>query len=134
MSKFVVTEFTNKKEILKFPDHYVNVAVTVDDTGIIANADGKKIVSAGTPVGGIGGATLADPAKKVEKKNTQGAASGVAGAGVDAEGVLFNDVDVTYGPAPGAMLIHGFLNLDKLPEAPVADVVTALKGRIIFLK
>lgn len=131
MSKFLETTYTNKKEILKFPDHYVNVAVTVDDTGITANADGRKIVTAGTIVGG---GFFTDNTKKVSKKNTQGASTGAAGAGVDAEGVLLNDVDVTYGPASGAMLIHGFIALDKLPEAPVADVVTALKGRIVFLK
>lgn len=61
-------------------------------------------------------------------------ATGTAGAGVDAEGVLLNDVDVTYGPSSGAMIIHGFIALDKLPAAPVADVVTALEGRILFLK
>lgn len=134
MSKFVETSYLNKIDILKLADHHVAIPVTVDDTGITANADGKKIVSAGIPVGGVGGATLADPTKKVAKKNTQGAATGAAGAGVDAEGVLLNDVDVTYGPAPGAMVIHGFINLNKLPEAPVADVVAALKGRITFLK
>ena len=30
--KFAQTDFGNKKEILKFPDHYVNLAITVDDT------------------------------------------------------------------------------------------------------
>lgn len=119
MSKFVVTNYGNKKEILKFGDHYVSVAVTVDDTGIVANADGKKIVPAGTIVGG---GVLADPTKKVSEKNT-----------ADAEGVLLNDVDVTYGPAPGAMVIHGFIDLNKLPAAPAAEAVTAL-NQIFFMK
>ncbi len=131
MSKFVSTTYGNKKEILKFPDHYVTLGVTVDDTGITANADGKKIVLAGTIVGG---GVLSDNTKKVSIKNTQDSASGSAGAGVDAEGVLLDDVDVTYGPASGAMIVHGFIALDKLPAAPVADVVTALKGRVLFLK
>lgn len=117
--KFVETQFGNKKEILKFPDHYVNVAITVDDTGIAANSDGKKIVPSGTI---LGGGFLADKSVLAVKTN-----------GVGAEGVLFNDTDVTYGPAPGAALIHGFIDLDKLPEAPVAEAVTALK-QITFLK
>lgn len=129
--KFVTTDYGNKKEILKFPDHYVALGVMVDDAGIAANSDGKKIVSAGTIVGG---GVLADNTKKVSAKNTQGGATGTAGAGVDAEGVLLNDVDVTYGPSSGAMIVHGFIDLDKLPTAPVADAVTALKGRILFLK
>ena len=119
MSKFVETKFTNKKEILKFPDHYVNLAVTVSDAGVSANADGKKIVPAGTI---LGGGFLADESVLAVKTN-----------GAGAEGVLFNDTDVTYGPAPGGALIHGFVDLDKLPEAPAAEAVTALK-QITFLK
>lgn len=135
MSKFVSTTFGNKTEILKFPDHYVAVGVLVDDAGISANADGKKIVAAGTIVGGTGGANaiLINQVTKATKHNTQGAATGAAGAGVDAEGILMNDVDVTYGPAQGAMLIHGYVKIDALPEAPVADVKTALK-QISFVK
>lgn len=131
MSKFVTTTYGNKKEILKFPDHYVALGVTVDDTGIVANTDGKKIVSAGTIVGG---GALADNTKKVSAKNTQGGTTGTIGAAIDAEGVLLNDVDVTYGPASGAMIVHGFIALDKLPEVPADEAVTALKGRILFLK
>ncbi len=127
MSKFVETTFTNKKEILKFPDHYVAVAVTVDDEGITANEDGKKIVSAGTIVGGKTKVVLENLDEPVQKKNTQGTDANLA------EGVLFHDVDVTYGAASGAMLIHGFIAMDKLPEAPAADAVAALK-QIQFIK
>lgn len=119
MSKFVETTFTNKKEILKFPDHYVNLAVTVSDAGVATNADGKKIVPAGTI---LGGGFLTDESVLAVKTN-----------GAGAEGVLFNDTDVTYGPAPGAAMIHGFVDLDKLPEVPAAEAVTALK-QITFLK
>jgi len=129
--KFVETNYLNpQKSIVKFPDHYVAIAVTVDDTGVVANADGKKIVKAGTIVGG---GVLADDTKKVTKKNGAGA-TGEAGSAVDAEGVLFHDVDVTYGPNSGAMLIHGFVDLNKLPEAPHTNAVTALAGRILFVK
>lgn len=119
MSKFVETSYTNKKGIVKFPDHYVNLTVTVSDAGIAANAEGKKIVPAGTI---LGGGFLADESVLAVKTN-----------GAGAEGVLFNDTDVTYGPAPGAALIHGFVALDKLPEAPTAEAITALK-QITFLK
>lgn len=244
MSKFVETSYLNKKEILKFPDHYVALAVTVDDTGIVTNADGKKIVLAGTPVGGVSAPVLTDATQKVQKKNTAPTApvkasvildctndnadivitaveAGIVGNGIKvqlkdpsgnskaltvdlvddvivvslatgetgvitstaaqiiaainaslearalvvaanatssdgsgvvnaitatalaggsagsagasgAEGLLLNDVDVTYGPAPGAMLIHGFVDLNKLPEDPTAEVVAALK-QITFI-
>ncbi|GKU79866.1 hypothetical protein [Paenibacillus sp. L3-i20] len=121
MSKFIKTTYTNKKGILKFPDHYVAIPVTVDDAGVVV-VDGKKIVPAGTIVGG---GTLTTPATKVKKAVTT---TGVS----NAEGVLFDDVDVTYGPASGAMVIHGFINRSKLPAAPDAAEVTALK-QITFL-
>lgn len=119
MSKFTVTTYGTPKQILKFPDHYVAVAVTVDNTGVVAGPDGKKIVPAGTIVGG---GFLADSTKKA-----------VAVNGATSEGVLFNDTDVTHGPAPGAAIIHGFIATDKLPAAPSAEAVTALK-QITFVK
>lgn len=135
MSKFVSTTYTSPTEILKF-DHYVAIGVTVDDTGIVTNSDGKKIVPAGTIIGGTGGANaiLANETVKATEHNTQAGATGSAGAGVDAEGVLLTDVDVTYGPAAGSMVIHGFIDISKLPSAPCVDAVAALKSRVLFIK
>lgn len=130
--KFVQTDYLNKKNILKFPDHVIAIAVTVDDTGIVANSDGKKIVPAGTNVGGVSASVLANEDQLVCEKNSDGVA-GAAGAAVDAEGVLLHDVDVTYGPASGAMVIHGFINLGKLDDPPHENAVKAMAGRVVFL-
>jgi hypothetical protein len=132
--KYTQIDYSNREEILKFPDHYVALAVTVDDTNVDANSEGKKILPAGTPVGGVGGSILEDESLEVEKKNTQGATTGTTGAGVDAEGILLNDVDVTHGPAGGAMLIHGFVDPSKLPEALVDDVKSALTDLISLVE
>lgn len=132
MSKFIETNYTNRKEILKFSNHHIQVAVTVSDTGVSV-VDGKKIVKAGTIIGGEGGSILSDETKKAIVKNTQGALTGATGAGIDAEGVLLYDVDVTYGPKEGAMVVHGFIKLDSLPTAPCADAKAALK-QITFIK
>jgi len=120
MSKFKTTTYGNEKTILKFPDHYVNLAVTVSDVGVAANADGKKIVPAGTILGG--GFLSDDTIEAVPSSET-----------VPAEGILFYDVDVTNGPESGAALIHGFVDLAKLPKAPAAEELAALK-QITFLK
>jgi hypothetical protein len=130
--KFVQTDYLSRKTVLKFPDHVVAVAVMVDDTGIVANAEGKKIVPAGTTIGGVSASALANEEQLVCEKNSDGVA-GAAGAAVDAEGVLLNDADVTYGPAPGSMVIHGFVDLGKLPEMPHENAVKALAGRVVFL-
>ncbi|MGG1597621.1 hypothetical protein [Paenibacillus naphthalenovorans] len=124
MSKFVQTDYGNAKQILKFSDHYVNLGITVDDIGVTPNADGKKIVPAGTI---MGGGVLTDPTKKAVKATTSGTP-----AVSNAEGVLFYDVDVTYGPASGALLIHGFVEIGKLPTPPTVEEIAALR-QITFI-
>lgn len=119
--KVVETNYNNTETILKYANApYVGKAVMVSDEGVAANSDGKKIVSAGTIVGGATKAVLDNPDEPVTKKNTQAVDAAAA------EGVLINDVDVTYGAAPGTMLIHAFIDKTKLPEDPAAEAVTAL--------
>lgn len=106
--KVKTTDYGNSKEILHSLDHYYGIAVMVSDTGITAEADGKKIVPAGTLVSGrASGAVSADNSATTE-------------------GVLLSDVDVTYGAGPGTMVIHGFIKADKMPKAPSAAAVSAL--------
>ena len=59
-------------------------------------------------------------------------AGGDDGSGFEAEGVLLHDVDVTYGDAPGQMIVWGFIDKSKLDEDPCDDAVAALAGRIVF--
>lgn len=132
MTKFVQTDYLYSNNILKYPDHVIAIAVTVDDTGITASADGKKIVPAGTVVGGVSGPTLSNATQMVCEKNSDGA-TGAAGAAIDAEGVLLNNVDVTNGPASGSMIIHGFVDLGKLAEMPHTNAVKAMAGRVVFM-
>lgn len=237
MSKFLETEFVSTKEILKFPYHYVALAVMVDDDGIQANEDGKKIVPKGTVVGGKNNPVLANLDEPVVEKHanpavkaelTTGKSDGsvnnkivwkavtaghignlitialvdpndankslavsvdgfditvslatgadkaitstpativsavngdnsakllvlAAGTGTDpveavgkthlsggadpqttgAEGVLLNDVDVTYGDKEGAMLIHGFVAIDKMPYGDNNAAVAAAAGLVL---
>lgn len=121
--KFKTETYGNQKGIVKFPDHYVNIPVTVSDAGVSAS-NGKKIVPAGTI---LGGGVFEDDTKLAVKATT--AEDGPS----NAEGVLFEDVDVTDGPAAGALLIHGFVDLDKIPSAPSAEEKAAL-NQITFLK
>lgn len=113
------TEYTNNKEILKYSD-FTGVPVTFDDTGISADAEGKKIVKAGTIVGG---GFLKDRTKKALKSTEA----------VAAEGVVLYDVDVTHGPKGGSVVVEGYINLDKIPEAPTQAQEAALK-KITFMK
>ena len=57
----------------------------------------------------------------------------VSNAGVTvADGVLFNDVELTYGPRPGALLIAGNVNSDNIPAKPTTAQMATMK-RITFM-
>jgi len=76
----------------------------VSDVGVAADANGNKIVKAGTIL----------PAN-----------------GSTAKGILFTDVDVTNGPQPGALIVEGYVLEARLPVVPAADAKTAL-SKITF--
>lgn len=104
--KFVKTDYGNNIEILKYGvQDYIARPIMVSASGIVADADGRKIVKAGSILSGAG-AIVND---------------------ATAEGVLLWDVDVTYGDAPGSLVMFGFIDKTKLPVQPEAEAVTALK-------
>ena len=86
------------KQILAFPDHYINVA--------------KKhaLANAGTP----GLATLVGN-RYIVKAGTIFPANDAT-----AKGVVLNDYDVTDGDQNMAVVIHGFIKTSALPVAPSA--------------
>lgn len=104
MSKMVQTTFTQEPVILK---HLHHVAITHKflAAGVTANAEGKKIIPAGT-VYPLNDAT--------------------------ALGVALHDVDVTHGDATSALLIHGYVDVTKIPVAPTAEAKAVLP-QISFL-
>lgn len=109
--------YEGAKDILYLLDDYTAITVNVSATGVTAGADGRKIVPAGTVIGGV----LKDP--------TQAAVAAAGGSGegaVAAEGVLYHDVDVTDGDALGTMIIRGVLDGTKLP----ANITAAQKATL----
>lgn len=74
---------------------------TISATGVTADADGGKHVPMGTIY----------PAN-----------------GATAIGIVYEDVDVTNGDAPGSVVTRGLVYLDRLPTAPVSAAKTALEG------
>lgn len=48
-----------------------------------------------------------------------------------AKGVLLYDVDLNGNPN-GAIVIHGFINMDKIPIEPTSEAISALAG-VAFL-
>lgn len=79
----------------------------ISNAGVAANAEGRKIVPAGTVY----------PANDAT-----------------AIGITYTDTDVTEGPQPGAVLIEAWILEDRLPVAPSAEAKTSLaeKSKIKF--
>lgn len=114
-------------QILFFTDPQVGVSIIVNNTGVDAGDDGKKILKAGTPVTGD---LTARGTAFTKASTTEGVSNAV--------GVLLHDVDVTAGNNNATLLIFGFVDLEKLDTATATlittEVKTALKGGVTFLK
>lgn len=80
--------------------HVTSFTHQISNTGVAADANGRKIVKAGT----------------IYPKNDATAA-----------GIVYTDVDVTEGPQTGALLVEAYVLEARLPVAPSAEAKTALK-------
>lgn len=95
--KMKLTEYgAPAKQILAIPDHYVALGfkhnrATTGSEGLATLVDGRYVVKAGTIY----------PANDAT-----------------AIGVVLNDYDVTDGDAMMAVVMHGFIKKEALPEAP----------------
>ena len=110
------------KQVLGIVQGKVALSVTVGDTGVNANAVGRKIIPAGTPVGGSTSA-LDDETAVLTVTNDS-----------TTQGILEHDVDVTDGPAGGTMIIHGYINENRLPDGVTipAAVKKAIPAVVFF--
>lgn len=78
-------------------------------------------------------ATGVDPDTIAEATSSAEATSGGGNDTVssDIDGVLYHSVEVTDGEATGAMIIHGYIDVDKMPSVPGAAVKAKLP-HIVF--
>ncbi|KRK40806.1 hypothetical protein [Loigolactobacillus bifermentans] len=119
-----IETFGATKQVLGFVANKVALGVVLSDEGVDADALGRKVIPAGTPVGGDA-STLAD-----EQAVLKVVADGTA------QGVLEHEVDVTAGQGNGTLIINGYINENRLPEnVTITDETkTALAGRVVFFK
>ncbi|MEK3886536.1 hypothetical protein [Bacillus sp. FSL K6-3431] len=71
----------------------------ISNVGVTADANGRKIVKAGT----------------IYPKND-----------ATAKGIIYTDVDVTEGPQPGAVLVEAYVLEARLPIAPSEEAKEAM--------
>ena len=113
-----------QKNVLIAPELAFTIGCQVGNAGVSA-VGGKKIIPAGTIVGAEA-SVLTERATVLTVINE--------GTIAQAQGVLVNDVDVTAGNTTGTLLVAGFVDLDKMPEAAAELAATAELPKITFVK
>lgn len=109
MAQMIKKENNNApvKDVLLAPHVSFEIGVQVANTGV-STANGKKIIPAGTPIGGTTSAlTTRTAVLQVTNSSSNGA---------NAQGVLRYDLDVTDGNANGTMIVFGFIDESKCPS------------------
>ena len=119
--------FEAKRDILGFALPKVAMPAVIGGEGIAA-VDGRKIIKAGTPVGG--------DVSTLENSQTVLKAITDAAEADKVQGVLQHDVDVTEGKTGGAVILWGWVNLARMdPSVTIADEIkAALAGKVTFFR
>lgn len=102
----------------------VGLGVLVSGEGVTADSMGRKVIPAGTPVGGDT-STLEDEQAVLKVAND-----------ATAQGILEHEVDVTSGQGNGTLIICGYVNEFRVPDGVniTAEAKTALAGKVVFFK
>lgn len=106
---------TTRKTILIAPELAFSLSCMVENTGVTAGEDGRKVVKAGTPVSG-----------NLQERDT---AFKVAGEEDTPVGIILHDVDVTKGTANSQVVIFGFVDISKLEES-VATTIESMEAKL----
>lgn len=116
--------FSSQNQILANVELQASVGCIVSQA-IVASADanGKKIAKAGTPI-------------VVDFSNLQTPVTAPVSGSTTANAVLLHDVDVTAGNANGTALYFGVVNINRLDTATQAKVTAGVNtiGAITFVK
>ena len=121
--------YTVDKQILIAPELAFTIGVVVGNTGLSADANGRKIIKAGTA---LGGSTSPFATRNTELKAV--ASPSDEDEGTPAYGIALHDVDVTDGTQSVAMLVDGYVDTDKLDVTITSTVSGYFKNRILFMK
>jgi hypothetical protein len=105
MGKPIVRDFTQGKGILKFFPYEGAACLVLQTMQPSADANGRKVVPAGTPFPSNDNKCL---------------------------GYLLADVDVTMGDAPGTYVYQGTIDWEKVKSLSIADTARTATPRVTF--
>lgn len=118
-------EFTNTLGFLKRADYHT-VSCTVSDTGIKADAEGKKYVVGGTLLDADGSPV------KITRSGSAGSYTYVLSS--DPAGILFRATDVTYGSQPGALMYEGAVQTERLPGDYIVEALPQIMEKLPHIR
>lgn len=119
------TTYGADKNILIAPELAHTVGCIVGNAGVEANSEGRKIVKAGTPVGGTVDVLI--------ERQTVLTTCNTADNGANAQGLLLHDVDVTEGNANATLIVAGVVDTAKL-DVTIVDAAKNALTKIILQK
>jgi hypothetical protein len=94
-------------DVLLNPDNAFEIGVQVNNTSVSVDANGRKIINAGTPVGAT--------TSVLKIRNTVLSVTNTSTNGANSQGVLRHDVDVTDGVANATLIVRGEIDSSKCP-------------------
>lgn len=122
-----MANYNFEKTVLDMHSFYYTLPCQVTNTGLTADSNGKKIIKAGTPVGGDTNALLnRDTAVLI--------ATNDATNGPKTQGVVIHDVDVTAGQTTATVAFAGVIDMAKMDAGFVLDSKVTFPHDIIYMK
>ncbi|SQB99865.1 hypothetical protein [Clostridium paraputrificum] len=115
---FKRSNYENDMEILVTEKNLVTFSGTVVASGVESNAEGKKIVKAGSFIDATG--AVVKPSGSSFEGNPIG--------------VLYKTVDVTNGDAPASIIVEGYLREDRVFDGFDEGAKTAAKAKVPNIK
>lgn len=122
-----VDHFDTPKQII-VGNNNATLSIHCSNTGVVADANNKKILKAGTPLYG----DYQNRGTAFVKATTSGTP-----AKSNAVGILLHDVDVTNAEANATIVVQGMINMDKIDTTTAALIsteVTAALPAICFMR
>jgi len=114
--------YTNEMEILATEANLVCFSGTVLAAGVVADADGKKYV--------VAGSFIDDSGAVVTETGTPGSETLTS----TPVGVLYQTVDVTGGDEPGSIMVEGYLRADRVFAGVAAAAIVLIKEALTEIK
>lgn len=122
-----MANYNFEKTVLDMHSFYYTLPCQVTNTGLTADSNGRKIIKAGTPVGGDTNALLnRDTAVLI--------ATNDATNGPKTQGVVIHDVDVTAGQTTATVAFAGVIDMAKMDAGFVLDSKVTFPHDIIYMK